>query len=309
MRFFASLSLILLLSSCSDELKTRKSLKTTAPVTLILPVHLPSRPGRACDSRQSIAASVWPTLPSAKAAKSRSLAGGINYASASRQEAKIYTWSAAISLKLCTKKTGTEQQSRRRHYHPFSRKRSWQAFLDSPKKALKQQPEGSKPSRSPAQTYQRHFLAEFHAVLDPVWRVVLRNPRLTQPKFPCFVRHEDHKQVCRRKKATATFRLFGTPNLNHQYVAGRWKVVMWTRPHAVRLPAISVLRLDTKASICLCISDIFSRIFRMISTPARFTPKSRVSRDPPNVRNRPAVGCWQSGYCRRSGISRPAANS
>jgi len=56
------------------------------------------------------------------------------------------------------------------------------------------------------------------------------------------------------------------------------RILLWRR---LRRPGalghLGVSRLCTKVSICRCISPIFSRMFRMISTPARFTPSSRVS--------------------------------
>jgi peptidase YpeB-like protein len=175
MRVFAFLSLILLLSSCSDTTETKKEPeKPPAPVTAQSAFLYTYRAARtwAGDALPLRIRSI--NLTDVPAEPGKAGAWEVTYVSASRQEAKIYTWSAIEASETLHKdvfggkpqgwngSSGQEKPFMASDFH-----------IDSPK-ALEAATEAArsyleKPGTKPAINFLVEFTPRF---ADPVWRVM-----------------------------------------------------------------------------------------------------------------------------------------
>jgi hypothetical protein len=176
MKFFASLSLILLLSSCSDtSTETKKEPeKPPAPVTAqsAFVFTYPAARAWAGDSLPIRIRSI--NLADVPSDNGKAGAWEISYVSASREEARIYTWSAIEASETLHKgifggKPQTWNASNGQQ-KPFM---ASDFHIDAPK-ALEAattaaKPYLDKPGTKPAVNFLLEFTPRFP---DPVWRVM-----------------------------------------------------------------------------------------------------------------------------------------
>jgi hypothetical protein len=176
MRFFASLSLILLLSSCSDtSTETKKEPeKPPAPVTA-QSAFLYTYPAARAWSGDSLPIRIRSiNLADVPAEPGKAGAWEISYVSASRQEARIFTWSAIEASETLHKGifgakpqawSGSGGQEK-----PFM---ASDFHIDSPKALETATPAAKvyleKPGTKPAINFLVELTPRFP---DPVWRVM-----------------------------------------------------------------------------------------------------------------------------------------